>query len=291
MATPLEFVVPATTASSDTAVISGSGYVSTTSGHSACALTGFTLWDMTGTEAAYSASWLNLITSNGNLEVDSNTVATLPIKIKYTYGGVADETNTFTVTVACPALTATAITPNTIDKLLDNNANTETVVSSSWITGVSQHPNCVTAFSVTTDAAGSTPATGTRVTVSNAGALLLDRAVLSATATPYWIKYTLNAGTPVMSLPVAGVIIKVECPPLVAVTPSAVYEFIIPNTASGALTTAVPIGGYLTNPSTRAACAVTFSLVVANATTTAVTTWLTVTTAGNVMVDGDVHGD
>jgi hypothetical protein len=99
--------IPSSTASSkDVAVTGVGGYASTASTHSACTIAGFSLKAQpAGT--AYSGTWLEIDSSNGNVKVDTNTLGTQLLKVDYTYHGVAKLTNDFTIEVKCPALSLT----------------------------------------------------------------------------------------------------------------------------------------------------------------------------------------
>ena len=115
------------------------------------------------------------------------------IRAAFTYPGLAATatvTNAVTINVACPALVVTTGTPPTaaISKTLDNAANVETILAAGWITGVSTHTSCVTAFSLVTTVAGTTALTGNNLSINPTGELKVDRAQLLTSVT-FWIKY------------------------------------------------------------------------------------------------------
>ena len=75
MTTPINFVVPASTAASRTLAFTGiGGYASTASTGAACAITGFLMYDTATGTTAVSGAWLAISPSTGNVMVDTNTV-------------------------------------------------------------------------------------------------------------------------------------------------------------------------------------------------------------------------
>ena len=189
VATPITKYVPATTAASHVDVVAGSAYVTSSTSQSSCSLAGYTIKDMSsGTAAAYTASWLS-VAADGKVTVDSNTVASLAIRVDYTYGGTAYNTNTFTVEVKCSAMTITQPTAS-FTRDLSNTALTETIIATGYVTSTSQtHSACAVTYSILKS--DGTALGGSWLYTDASGNVQLDRQVLG-TQTGLKIQYTQN---------------------------------------------------------------------------------------------------
>ena len=84
-----------------TTVRSLSQYASVTTSDSLCVIAGWQLFDVNA-NGNYAGSWLSQ--SSGNIAVAHASRGTGQYKMKFTYKSVNYESNAFTVTVDCPAL-------------------------------------------------------------------------------------------------------------------------------------------------------------------------------------------
>ena len=185
--TPVVKEVPSSTAASKVDAVLGTAYASTTSTHSQCVISGYTLKESDGTTAySGSATWL-AITSAGNVQVDSNTIGSHAIKVAFTYAGTSYTSSAFTVQVKCPTLSVTTLTtPFTRD--LSNTALTETLIATGYVSGSStSHSSCAVTYQVVK--ADNSALGGTSLYTDASGNLKLDRQVIRAD-TGLKIKYT-----------------------------------------------------------------------------------------------------
>lgn len=279
--TSVEKYIPSPSAPAKVKVVTGiGGYAQTTSTHSSCAIQGFVL---KAGGATYSGSWL-VITSQGNVEVDTNIIGVQSsLTVDFTYGGTSYTTSSFKIEVKCPSLTASSI--SNFNKDLSNTALIEVIVNAGFVSGGSTDmATCTVSYQVV-KAADNSPLGGTWLTLGAGGKIQLNRQILGSETVK--IKYTQNgvdAFTNAFSVTVA-------CPSISSVTPNALYSYDIPNTAATSDTTVLPSSGYINNPSTMSACALTLTLVEASDGTTPIVGWLTIDGAGTIKVNTNALGD
>ena len=140
------YTVPSSTAAAVTHA-AGSAYLTSTSTLLVCAITYSVV--LNSDNSALGGTWLTT-NAAGDIQLDKNVLGTQVVKIKYVRAGATAYTNSFTITVACPAITLSTITTPSAHTVPNTGGTTtaQVVAGSAWISSSNLAGVCLPTYSV-----------------------------------------------------------------------------------------------------------------------------------------------
>ena len=256
-------------------------YVSTASDATSCAF-GFQ-FIVQSTNVAYSGGTWIQTSAVGVVSVDTNTLGTQTVFVRYTYNGISADTNPFTIEVNCPALTTAVISTTTyanIAPVTADAAHHTLFAGSTYVSTTSTDSQCVLTYALIES---SVAMTGTWMAVTAAGDVTVDRNTLgSKTVLIRYVYQTVSADT-------AAITVTVVCPAMTSttITSGVAFTYVVPDAT--AVATSIALGSAYT-AATPGACPKTFSLIKQSTNVALGGTWLLADAAGDITIDTNMWG-